>query len=233
MTDSKTDIGILARTEIFRSLSDEALDEVWRLATRKRLARREVLYHQGDVALNLYVVIVGRLRATQSTEEGNQIALRYLGPGELSGYAVLAGIPDYPGTVVAVEDTHLFAWPTSAVRQLMTRHSQIALNAVAVLGSRYRETQLRLRELSSETVEHRIAHALLRLASQAGRRTAQGTEICFPLSRQDIAELAGTTLHTVSRTLSAWEKEGIVLSAHRHVVVCRPEALAAIKEAAA
>jgi CRP-like cAMP-binding protein len=233
MTDSKTDIGILARTEIFRSLSDEALDEVWHLATRKRLARKEVLYHQGDAALNLYVVIVGRLRATQATEEGNQIALRYLGPGELSGYAVLAGIPDYPGTVVAVEDTHLFAWPASVMRQLMGRHSQIALNAVAVLGSRYRETQLRLRELSSETVEHRIAHALLRLASQAGRRTAQGTEICFPLSRQDIAELAGTTLHTVSRTLSAWEKEGIVLSAHRHVVVCRPEALAAIKEAAA
>jgi len=232
MTDSKTDIGILARTEIFRSLSDEALDEVWRLASRKRLARREVLYHQGDAALNLYVVVVGRLRAAQTTEEGNQIALRYLGPGELSGYAVLAGIPNYPGTVVAIEDTHLFAWPASAMRQLMGRHSQIALNAVAVLGSRYQETQLRLRELSSETVEHRIAHALLRLADQAGRRTAQGIEICFPLSRQDIAELAGTTLHTVSRTLSAWEKEGMVLTTHRHVVVCQPEALAAVNEAA-
>lgn len=191
-----------------------------------------MLYHQGDAALNLYVVVVGRLRATQTTEEGNQIALRYLGPGELAGYAVLAGIPRYPGTVVAVEDTHLFVWPANAMRQLMGRHAQIALNAVAVLGSRYQETQLRLRELSSETVEHRIAHALLRLANQAGRRTAQGTEICFPLSRQDIAELAGTTLHTVSRTLSAWEKEGIVLSAHRHVVVCRPEALAAVNEAA-
>ncbi len=191
-----------------------------------------MLYHQGDAALNLYVVVVGRLRATQTTEGGNQIALRYLGPGELAGYAVLAGIPHYPGTVVAVEDTHLFAWPANAMRQLMGRHSQIALNAVAVLGSRYQETQLRLRELSSETVEHRIASALQRLASQAGRRTAQGIEICFPLSRQDIAELAGTTLHTVSRTLSAWEKEGIVLSAHRHVVICQPEALAVIREAA-
>ncbi|TAM96986.1 MAG: Crp/Fnr family transcriptional regulator [Rhizobiaceae bacterium] len=230
--NSRTDRSTLASAEIFRTLSSEALDEVRQSASRKRLARREVLYHQGDAALNLYVVVVGRLRATQTTEEGNQIALRYLGPGELAGYAVLAGIPRYPGTVVAVEDTHLFVWPANAMRQLMGRHAQIALNAVAVLGSRYQETQLRLRELSSETVEHRIAHALLRLANQAGRRTAQGTEICFPLSRQDIAELAGTTLHTVSRTLSAWEKEGIVLSAHRHVVVCRPEALAAVNEAA-
>lgn len=232
MMDSQTDIGILAGTEIFRSLSGEILDEVRRAASSRRLARKEVLYHQGDAVRNFYVVVVGRLRATQTTEEGNQIALRYLGPGELVGYAALAGIPDYPGTVVAVEDTHLFAWSAGAMRELMGRHPQIALNAVAVLGTRYRETQARLREISTETVERRIAHALLRLARQAGRRTAQGTEICFPLSRQDIAELAGTTLHTVSRTLSGWEKDGIVLSAHRHVVVCLPEMLAAIREAA-
>jgi CRP-like cAMP-binding protein len=118
------------------------------------------------------------------------------------------------------------------MRELMGKHPQIALNAVAVLGFRYQETQARLREVSTETVERRIAHALLRLARQAGRRTAEGTEICFPLSRQDIAELAGTTLHTVSRTLSAWEKDGIVSSAHRHVVICLPDALAAVNETA-
>jgi CRP-like cAMP-binding protein len=230
MTDSKTDIGILAGTEIFRFLPDEALDEVRRAASRKRLARKETLYEQGDAALNFYVVVVGRLRATQTTEEGNQIALRYLGPGELAGYAALAGIPDYPGTVVAVEDTHLFVWPAGIMRDLMGRRPQIAMNAVAVLGTRYQETQIRLRELSTETVERRIAHALLRLARQAGRRTAQGTEICFPLSRQDIAELSGTTLHTVSRTFSAWEKDGIVSSAHRHVVVCLPTALEGISQ---
>ncbi|MDQ2705271.1 MAG: Crp/Fnr family transcriptional regulator, partial [Pseudomonadota bacterium] len=153
-----------------------------------------------------------------------------LGPGELAGYATLAGIPDYPGTVVAVEDTHLFAWPASLMRQMMGKHPQVAMNAVAVLGSRYQEAQLRLRELSTETVERRIAHTLLRLAQQAGRRTAQGIEISFPLSRQDIAELTGTTLHTVSRTLSSWEKDGIVSSAHRHIVLCLPDALAAITD---
>jgi CRP-like cAMP-binding protein len=232
MTDGQTDIGILAATEIFRSLPSEILDDVRRAASRRRLTRKEVLYHQGDAVRAFYVVVVGRLRATQTTEEGNQIALRYLGPGELAGYAALAGIPDYPGTVVAVEDTHLFAWSAGAMRELMGKHPQIALNAVAVLGFRYQETQARLREVSTETVERRIAHALIRLAHHAGRHTAEGTEICFPLSRQDIAELAGTTLHTVSRTLSGWEKDGIVSSAHRHVVICLPDALAAVNETA-
>lgn len=230
MNDGRTDLNILGNTEIFRSLPSEALDDVRGSVSRKRLAKREVLYHQGDAALYFYVVVVGRLRATQTTADGNQIALRYLGPGEMAGYAALAGIPSYPGTVVAVEDTHLFAWPASAMQQQMGKHPQIAINAVSVLGSRYQEAQIRLREISSETVERRIAHTLRRLAHQAGRRTGQGTEISFPLSRQDIAELAGTTLHTVSRILSGWEKEGIVLSVHRHIIVCMPEALAAISE---
>ena len=232
MMGGQTDLNILASSEIFGSLPTGTLDEVRRLAFRRRVAKREVLYHQGDTVANFYVVVVGRLRATQTTADGSQIALRYLGPGEMAGYAALAGIPIYPGTVVAVDDTHLFAWPTSAIQQLMGKHVQIAMNALAVLGTRYQETQTRLRELSTETVERRIAHTLMRLAHQAGRRTAQGIEICFPLSRQDLAELAGTTLHTVSRILSAWEKEGIVLSAHRHVVICRPEALSLIKEVA-
>ncbi len=148
----------------------------------------------------------------------------------LAGYAALAGIPVYPGTVTAVEDTHLFSWSTHTIRELMGKHAQIAINALAVLGTRYQETQTRLRELSTETVERRIAHTLMRLAKQAGRRTAQGIEICFPLSRQDFAELAGTTLHTVSRTLSAWEKDGIVSSTHRYIVIHQPEFLEQLRE---
>ncbi|MGK3946862.1 helix-turn-helix domain-containing protein, partial [Streptomyces caeruleatus] len=73
------------------------------------------------------------------------------------------------------------------------------MNALAVLSARYHEIQLRLLELSTEKVERRIGHTVLRLANQAGRRTARGIEIAFPLSRQDLAEMAGTTLHTVSR----------------------------------
>jgi CRP-like cAMP-binding protein len=151
----------------------------------------------------------------------------------LAGYAALAGIAAYPGTVSAIEDTHLFSWSTHTIRELLGKHAQIAINAVAVLGTRYQETQTRLRELSTETVERRIAHTLTRLAKQAGRRTAQGIEICFPLSRQDFAELSGTTLHTVSRTLSAWEKDGIVSSAHRYIVIHWPDLLEQIKEGAA
>ncbi|MFC5386210.1 Crp/Fnr family transcriptional regulator [Aquamicrobium segne] len=232
MADRDTDLNVLAGTEIFRSLPMEIIDEARRLAVRKRLSRREALYHQGDSADSFHIVIVGRLRAIQIAPDGSQVALRYLGPGEMAGYAALAGLATYPGTVSAVEDTHLFSWPTPVIRDLMGKYAQIAINALAVLGSRYQETQTRLRELSTETVERRIAHTLTRLAKQAGRRTAMGIEICFPLSRQDFAELAGTSLHTVSRTLSAWEKDGIVSSSHRYIVIHQPDFLKQIENEA-
>jgi CRP-like cAMP-binding protein len=112
----------------------------------------------------------------------------------------------------------------------MRKHSSIALNAVALLGERYHEMQIRLRELSTEKVEQRIAHTIVRLSQQAGRRTARGIEIAIPLSRQDLAEMSGTTLHTVSRTLSAWEEQGIVSCGRRRVVVSDPQKLLSVTE---
>jgi CRP-like cAMP-binding protein len=113
---------------------------------------------------------------------------------------------------------------------MMSRHSRIAMNAVTLMGERYQDLQVRLRELATEKVERRIAHTLLRLSQQAGRRTARGIEIAFPLSRQDLAEMTGTTLHTVSRTLSGWEARGLVDSGRRRVIVVKPEALAEVGE---
>ncbi|TIL38143.1 MAG: winged helix-turn-helix domain-containing protein, partial [Mesorhizobium sp.] len=84
--------------------------------------------------------------------------------------------------------------------------------------------------MSTQQVEQRIAHALLRIVSQSGRKTPEGIEIDFPITRQDIAEMTGTTLHTVSRLLSAWEDQGIVRSGRQKVTVTDPHALMLVSE---
>jgi CRP-like cAMP-binding protein len=219
------DIDILARSELFRGVSLDALREAQAAAFRKRFAAGDTVLRQDDTAATLYVVVVGRLRATQTGLDGQQIIIRYLGPGEVAGYTSLSGGEVHPGTVVAVDDSHLIGIPSAALREIMARHASVAINAANLLGARYRDLQVRLRELATEKVERRIAHTLLRLAQQAGRRTARGIEIVFPLSRQDLAEMCGTTLHTVSRTLSGWEARGIVDSGRRRVVIAKPDAL--------
>jgi len=98
------------------------------------------------------------------------------------------------------------------------------------VGSRLQETHTRVVEMSTQQVERRVAHALLRLARQAGRKVEQGVEIDFPISRQDIAEMTGTTLHTVSRTLSAWESQGLIESGRQRVVLRDPHRLFTLAE---
>lgn len=224
--DRRVDIGLLAATELFRGAPEAALEAALAAAFRRRLEKGEVLLRQEEPAATAYAVIVGRLRVTQTTADGQQIIIRYIGPGEVVGHAALTGAESHAGAVAAIDDTHLFGWPVAAIRRLLEEHPQVAQNALAVLGARYRELQLRLRELATENVERRIANTILRLARQAGRRTAAGIEIAIPVSRQDIAEMCGTTLHTVSRTLSAWEEEGLVESGRRRLTVRSSDALA-------
>jgi CRP/FNR family transcriptional regulator, nitrogen oxide reductase regulator len=84
--------------------------------------------------------------------------------------------------------------------------------------------------MSTQQVEKRIAHRLLRLVKQSGRKVEHGVEIDFPISRQDIAQMTGTTLHTVSRTLSSWENKGLVESSRQKIVVREPHKLFMLAE---
>jgi CRP-like cAMP-binding protein len=105
------------------------------------------------------------------------------------------------------------------LRELIACYPIVALNLVCVIGARLQEAQQRLRELATQRVERRIANALLRLAAKAGQQNHDGTAIDFPLSRKDLAEICGATLHTVSRTLTAWEKEGLLTTANQRLTL--------------
>jgi CRP-like cAMP-binding protein len=109
----------------------------------------------------------------------------------------------YPATAVAVVDSIALVWPSAAWPRLIAKHPALAVNTLQTVGSRLQEAHTRVVEMSTEQVEQRVAHALLRLAQQGGRKVESGVKIDFPISRQDVAEMTGTTLHTVSRILSA------------------------------
>jgi CRP-like cAMP-binding protein len=116
------------------------------------------------------------------------------------------------------------------MNRLMERFSRLALNALEMLAGRMHELQDRYRELATERVERRVARALLRLVRQSGRRVPEGVLVDFPLSRQDLAEMTGTTLYTVSRIFSGWEAGGLIEAGRERVVIRRPHALVSIAE---
>ena len=148
----------------------------------------------GQPADQFFVLLHGRLRVTQVTPEGQQVIVRMVNPGDLFGIAKALRRTDYPGTSTAVAESIALAWPMTSWDAILQSHPALAVNAMQTMGVRLQEAHTRLRELSTEEVERRVAHTVLRLARQSGKKEAAGIRIDFPVSKQDIAEMTGTTL---------------------------------------
>ncbi|GAB4110900.1 MAG: Crp/Fnr family transcriptional regulator [Acidobacteriota bacterium] len=221
---------VLSGVRLFRGLSGNQLDEAAAASRRIRKEPGADFFRQGQDARYLFVVVGGQVKVSQITPEGHQIVVRYAGPGEMFGCAPLYGGKEYPATATAVIPGEALAWDRPAMDRLMERYPAIALNALELLGEELYETRARYQELATERVERRVARALLRLVAQGGRRVEGGVLINFPVTRQDLAEITGTTLHTVSRILSGWEQQGIVASGRRRIVIRRPHALVSVAE---
>lgn len=151
-------------------------------------------------------------------------------PGDAFGGVGAFGDPVYPVGAEAIEASAARAWTSAVMRQLLETQPGLAANALHFVAGRLHDLQRRYRQLTTERAERRVARAVLRLVHDAGRSVDAGIEIDFPLSRQDIAEMTGTTLFTVSRLLSAWEQDGIVRSGRQRIVLNKPQALVAIAE---
>jgi CRP-like cAMP-binding protein len=224
------DPATLARAGLFEGLDAGALETVARTSRPTRVEAGADFFVQGDVAEAFYVLLTGQVKIVQLSPEGHQVVIRYIGAGDVFGAVPLFCNTGYPGTAVAVVDSLAARWDRAATDRLMAAHPRITANALAIVGARLQELQQRYREIATERVERRVAHALLRLVQQAGKRVEGGVRIEFPISRQDIGEMTGTTLHTVSRILSAWEQAGLLESGRQRIVIRKPHAIVAIAE---
>lgn len=221
---------LVAGLPIFKGLDPAGLEEVLAEAHASHYAKNAMVFEQGAAADAFFLLLHGRVRAYRVTPDGQQIVVRFVGPGELFGIAMAIGAPVYPANTVAVVDCVILAWPMSVWSGLVERYPSLALNTMQTMGTRLQEAHIRVTEMATEEVTRRVAHTLLRLAGQAGRKTADGVLIDFPISRQDIAEMSGTTLHTVSRILSGWEQGGLVASGRQRVLIRDPHQLYLIAE---
>jgi CRP/FNR family transcriptional regulator, nitrogen oxide reductase regulator len=216
---ASVDRSLVANLPMFARLAPDEQDELLREARSVRYPKGTAVFDQGAEADRFYILLHGHLRVEKTTPQGQQSVVRYVSAGELFGVAQAMNLTHYPATAVAAVDSIALAWPSSSWNRLIAKYPALAASALQTVGSRLQDTQARVLEMSNEQVEQRVAHALLRLAKQAGRKVDAGVEIDFPISRQDVAEMTGTTLHTVSRILSAWEQQGLVEGGRQRIVL--------------
>jgi CRP/FNR family transcriptional regulator, nitrogen oxide reductase regulator len=227
---ASVDRSVVAQLPLFAGLSVSELDALLKEARAVRHAKNSNVFEQGAEVHSVFLLLHGHVRAEKTTPDGKQIVVRYVSAGEIFGVAQAIGLKHYPATAVAAVDSVSLAWPSTAWPRLVAQHPALATNTLQIVGARLQEAHTRVIEMTTEEVERRVAHALLRLAKQAGRKLEGGVEIDFPISRQDVAEMTGTTLHTVSRILSAWEQQGLVESGRQRIVLRDPHRLFGIAE---
>ena len=217
---------ILERSELFRGLGVESLTASATGASRINLRTGAQLLKQGDPPDHLFLVEQGKVKMAVVTPEGAQLTLRFMSDGDVIGCAaVFRGIV-YPATATAVEETSLLCWTAPQINDLVRRFPQLASNALAIVGGRAEEFLQRLREATTEKVEQRIARALLRTESSKSTLVADAARVT--VSRQELAEIAGTSLYTVSRNVSAWAREGIVVAGRGSIAIRDRERLSTI-----
>jgi CRP-like cAMP-binding protein len=227
---SPDDLQLIGQMPPFQRLQPAELQVVRQSAWLRRVERDAYFYHQGDPASAFYILIEGQVKLTEVTSDGQQILVRFVGTGEAMGIIAALSKAVYPLSAQAVDDCLALTWDGEILEQLMERYPRVAIDGLRLVSQRWHELEERFRELATERVERRIAQTLLRLVRQTGRKVEAGILIDLPLSRQDLAEMTGTTLYTVSRILSQWEQQNLVELGRERVLIRYPHGLTRIAE---
>lgn len=219
--------GNTAAIGLLKGLEPDVAAELLQQAQRRTVRTGEVLFTAGQPAHAVHVLASGAAKLIQTTPKGARVIVKYVRPGEIFGSPALLD-KFYPVDAVAVMDGVELQWTSELVRTFIDRYPRVALNVIHDLEARLREMEGRLRDLSNEPVEQRLAGAILKLVETFGRKAPEGIEIPFPVSRQDLADLIGSTLPTVSRTLRTWETQRQIRRHRLRLVIADVEAVARV-----
>jgi CRP/FNR family transcriptional regulator, nitrogen oxide reductase regulator len=225
----KIDPSLLRQVSVFQNATEEDLASIARNAIERSIEEGEFFFFQGDPATYLYVLVSGRAKLMQTNPAGQQVNLRTISEWQMFG--ALGAVREnaaYPATAQAMEQSTALAIKSEYLKELMQTRPYLSFDLMRLMTGYIQEIQERYRELATEKVERRIARALIRLAAQLGTKMDGGIELSF--TRQDLAEMSGTTLYTVSRVLSEWERQGLVEAGRERVLIRNPHGVVRIAE---
>jgi CRP/FNR family transcriptional regulator len=200
----------MAATPLYRNLSPDDRKRLGAVAVVRSYEKGDQVFSEGDPSEFLYTVVSGRVKVVKLLPGGREVILEIFGPGDPLGAVVAYEGRPYPATAIAVERALCLLVRRRDFFGLLERHPSLVRGYLVGLAQRIVELTRRIPEVAGGRVETRFAHLFLKLADRMGRPVARGTFVPMTLSRQDLADLAGTTVETSIRVMSRWGKEGLV-----------------------
>lgn len=222
----------LKQVVVFQHATDEDLNLILKNSITRSMEEGGFFFLQGDEATYLYILTSGQVKLMQSNPNGQQVNLRTIYPWQMFGAlgAVRANGATYPASAQTLEDCSALAIPSLFLHSMLETRPYLSFDLMNLMTSYIQEMQARYRELATEKVEQRVANALIRLAGQSGTRSENEAGIELSFSRQDVAEMTGCTLYTISRLLSDWERKGIIETGREKIRIIQPHELVRIAD---
>jgi CRP/FNR family transcriptional regulator, nitrogen oxide reductase regulator len=210
---------ILQQLPFFASLAPAGIAAVNEQFRDRGYRPGETIYHSGDAGTHLFVVAAGKVKLLRHTVTGQDVLLEILVPGEFFGSLAPVAGDIYPETAQAQTAVCVLTIGSDAFRDILQAWPAAAMSVLDLTAARLQEAQETVRQLSAYPVEQRIAVTLLKLADKLGEQAEVGYLIQMPLSRDDLAQMTGTTMESASRVMSQFQKEGLVRSGRQWIAI--------------
>jgi CRP-like cAMP-binding protein len=209
---------LMCASALFAGLTPQECLKIASCASARNFARDELLFMQGQPVRNLVLIQTGSVKLSQLSPGGNEVIIWMNGEGDLVGVHAEAPSCSHTCSARAMEQCRALTWEYSRLQSLLVEYPQLRKNIHRILANRLQELEERFREVATEKVAKRLALTLFRLIKHVGKEGQEGIRVS--LSREELAQMVGTTLFTISRILSKWSEEGFVLARREAVVVC-------------
>lgn len=228
--DIQRRLAAIEQAPLFRGASEQEKRELATSARDCHAARKEFFLQEGQPALESLLLCTGRVKLTQLSAEGNEFIVRLVAPGEQVGSLGLPPGGLHTSTAEALEESQALLWERRHLDALIENSVALHRNALRIVAQRLRNSEQHCRELATEKVPQRLSRTLCRLVGQVGR-PAEGA-VLVSLTREELAQMTGTTLFTVSRIFSHWETKGVIRPRREGVLVDDSAGLVRIAESA-
>ena len=210
---------VLRTVPIFSELSDEDISSLAHLALRKRYPKDTVVFFENEEGDFFFTILEGRIKVTILGDDGREVILSVLGPGDFFGEMALLDNEPRSATAIAVEESELLSLHRNDFQSVLNDNRSITSALIRVLSARLRRANHQISTLALLDVYGRVARVIVDMAREEGRRLKDGRIAFRRATHQEIANRIGTTRETVTRMLKDLERQGLIHVEGKEMVV--------------
>jgi CRP-like cAMP-binding protein len=210
---------LLSGSELFSSLSTDALDELALHAVIRSISEKEVIFEKGMSGTELFALLQGRVKIGSTSEDGKEMIFTILESGDFFGETALLDGQNRSATCTAIEDGQLVVIDRQSFTSYIRKYPDFAIHLLSLLSQRLRKKDEQVEEISFFQLPARLARKLLALAEEHGDVVGEKIEIAMNISQHELANMVCVSRESVNKQLSLWVKDGLISLSPRLIVI--------------